>query len=61
MTKSTSGERAGASSEPDSPTRWPLGKVLFEKWWHVLIGWKRDMIGWAVKAGGDFYGIHAAI
>ena len=39
------GERTEASSEPDSPTRRQL----------------RDMDGWAVKAGGDFYGTQAAI
>jgi sulfide:quinone oxidoreductase len=40
---------------------WHLGKVLFEKWWLAPMGCRRDMIGWALKAGGDFYGIHAAI
>ena len=40
---------------------WHWGKILIEKWWLAPVGWRRDMIGWVVKAGGDFHGIHAAI
>jgi sulfide:quinone oxidoreductase len=36
---------------------WHLGKVLYEKWWLAPLGLKRDLIGWALKAGGKFYGI----
>jgi sulfide:quinone oxidoreductase len=36
---------------------WHLGKVLFEKWWLAPVGFRRSLIGWAVRAGGRLYGV----
>jgi hypothetical protein len=40
---------------------WHLGKVLFEKWWLAPAGFRRSLIGWAVKAGGRLYGVPIAL
>lgn len=36
---------------------WHIGKVLLEKWWLSPPGWKRDLYGAMLKAGGKMYGI----
>jgi len=36
---------------------WHMGKVLFEKWWLAPVGFRRSLVGWAVKAGGRVYGV----
>jgi sulfide:quinone oxidoreductase len=40
---------------------WHVGKVLFEKWWLAPPGSARTAVGWAMKAGGRFYGIPVAL
>jgi sulfide:quinone oxidoreductase len=40
---------------------WHVSKVLFEKWWLAPVGLRRSVIGWAVKAGGRFYGIPVSL
>lgn len=36
---------------------WHWGKILFEQWWLAAPGFRRTMLGWAMKAGGKLYGI----
>ncbi len=36
---------------------WHGGKVLLEKWWLSAPGWKRELYGAMLKAGGKMYGI----
>jgi hypothetical protein len=36
---------------------WHIGKVLLEKWWLAPLGFRRTLVGLAVKAGGGLYGI----
>jgi len=40
---------------------WHIGKVLLEKWWLSTPGWKRDLYGTMLKAGGRMYGIPIAV
>ncbi len=40
---------------------WHVGKVLLEKWWLSPPGWKRDLYGFALKAGSRAYGIPVAV
>jgi sulfide:quinone oxidoreductase len=40
---------------------WHIGKVLLEKWWLSPPGWKRDLYGAMLKAGGKMYGIPIAV
>jgi len=51
-------------AEPSPPVQlrkvgrtWHLGKVLFEKWWLVPFGFKREVMGLAIELGGKAYGI----
>lgn len=36
---------------------WHTGKVLFEQWWLAPFGFKREILGLAIKAGGKAYGV----
>lgn len=40
---------------------WHIGKVLLEKWWLSPPGWKRELYGAMLKAGGKMYGIPIAV
>jgi sulfide:quinone oxidoreductase len=40
---------------------WHMGKVLFEQWWLANPGWKRDMYGTLLQAGGKLYGIPVSV
>lgn len=40
---------------------WHVGKVLFEKWWLAPIGIRKNLVGWAVKAGGRLYGVPVSL
>jgi len=40
---------------------WHVGKVLLEKWWLSTPGWKRDLYGFALRAGSRAYGIPATV
>lgn len=36
---------------------WHTGKVLFEQWWLAPFGFRREILGLAIKAGGKAYGV----
>jgi sulfide:quinone oxidoreductase len=40
---------------------WHMGKVLFEKWWLSSPGWKREIYGALLRAGGRLYGIPVSL
>ncbi len=40
---------------------WHMGKVLLEKWWLASPGWKREMYGALLQAGGKVYGIPVSL
>jgi len=51
-----------AEPNPDVQLRkvgkaWHTGKVLFEQWWLAPFGFKREILGFAIKAGGKAYGV----
>ena len=40
---------------------WHLGKVLFEQYWLASPGWRREMYGALLKAGGKLYNIPVTV
>ena len=40
---------------------WHLGKVLLEQWWLATPGWKRELYGALLRAGGKLSGIPVAV
>jgi sulfide:quinone oxidoreductase len=40
---------------------WHMGKVLFEHWWLASPGWRRELYGVLLKAGGKIYSIPVTV